>query len=249
MKAGISNFGSARNTGNNFRGYDLILGGMPTDPAVRQLCLDRSPIYQAHHEAAPTLILHGDDDRCVPASQGHEMFVCLRSLGTEVQMATYPREGHQITEPDHVSDVWARTIRWVSLIGPPTHDRLPRPQDPAVAGRSRRGVADRLLAHARHPGRGSPGRPRRAGQRYCDAPTSTSVNGLSLPLWDQYWQLIDNYVHLRLGYSYRSNQPVATLIEQALPKTLVLVTLALLLALILAIPAGILQATRRNKLG
>ena len=48
MKAGISNFGSARNTGNNFRGYDLILGGMPTDPAVRQLCLDRSPIYQAH---------------------------------------------------------------------------------------------------------------------------------------------------------------------------------------------------------
>lgn len=73
------------------------------------------------------------------------------------------------------------------------------------------------------------------------------VNGLNLPLWDQYWQLIDNYVHLRMGYSYRSNQPVATLIEQALPKTLVLVTLALLLALILAIPAGILQATRRNK--
>jgi dipeptidyl aminopeptidase/acylaminoacyl peptidase len=114
MKAGISNFGSARNTGNNFRGYDLILGGMPTNPAVRQLCLDRSPIYQAHRETAPTLILHGDDDRCVPASQGHEMFVCLRSLGTEVQMATYPREGHQIAEPDHVADVWARTIRWLS---------------------------------------------------------------------------------------------------------------------------------------
>jgi dipeptidyl aminopeptidase/acylaminoacyl peptidase len=114
VKAGISNFGSARNTGNNFRGYDLILGGMPTDPAVRQLCLDRSPIYQAHRQTAPTLILHGDDDRCVPASQGHELFTCLRSLGTDVEMATYPREGHQITEPDHVCDVWARTIRWLS---------------------------------------------------------------------------------------------------------------------------------------
>jgi dipeptidyl aminopeptidase/acylaminoacyl peptidase len=114
VKAGISNFGSARNTGNNFRGYDLILGGMPSDPAVRQLCLDRSPIYQAHGQAAPTLILHGDGDRCVPASQGHELFTCLRSVGADVQMATYPREGHQITEPDHVSDVWARTIRWLS---------------------------------------------------------------------------------------------------------------------------------------
>jgi dipeptidyl aminopeptidase/acylaminoacyl peptidase len=114
VKAGISNFGSARNTGNNFRGYDLILGGMPSDPAVRQLCLDRSPIYQAHGQAAPTLILHGDGDRCVPASQGHELFTCLRSVGADVQMATYPREGHQITEPDHVLDVWARTIRWLS---------------------------------------------------------------------------------------------------------------------------------------
>jgi dipeptidyl aminopeptidase/acylaminoacyl peptidase len=114
VKAGISDFGSARNTGNNFRGYDLILGGMPSDPTVRQLCLDRSPIYQAHSQSAPTLILHGDDDRCVPASQAHELFTCLRSVGAEVQMATYPREGHQIMEPDHVSDVWARTIRWLS---------------------------------------------------------------------------------------------------------------------------------------
>jgi dipeptidyl aminopeptidase/acylaminoacyl peptidase len=114
VKAGISNFGSARNTGNNFRGYDLILGGMPSDPAVRQLCLERSPIYQAHSQSAPTLILHGDDDRCVPASQGHELFTCLRSVGAEVEMATYPREGHQIMEPDHFSDVWARTIRWLS---------------------------------------------------------------------------------------------------------------------------------------
>jgi dipeptidyl aminopeptidase/acylaminoacyl peptidase len=114
VKAGISNFGSARNTGNNFRGYDLILGGMPSDPAVRQLCLDRSPIYQAHSQTAPTLILHGDDDRCVPASQAHELFICLRSVGADVQMATYPREGHQIMEPGHFADVWARTIRWLS---------------------------------------------------------------------------------------------------------------------------------------
>jgi dipeptidyl aminopeptidase/acylaminoacyl peptidase len=114
VRAGISNFASARNTGNNFRGYDLILGGMPSDPAVRQLCLDRSPIYQASGQTVPTLIIHGDDDRCVPASQGLELFICLRSVGVQTEMATYPREGHQITEPDHVSDVWARTIRWLS---------------------------------------------------------------------------------------------------------------------------------------
>jgi dipeptidyl aminopeptidase/acylaminoacyl peptidase len=112
--AGISDFGSARNTGNNYRGYDLIFGGMPNEERVRRLCVDRSPIYVADSHVAPTLILHGDDDRCVPVGQAHELFSCLRSLGATVEMATYPREGHQFSEPEHVEDMWARTIRWLN---------------------------------------------------------------------------------------------------------------------------------------
>src|SRR6202012_5653903 len=64
--------------------------------------------------------------------------------------------------------------------------------------------------------------------------------------WVQYWRYIDQLVHGNLGYSYQSNQTVAALLADALPKTAVLVLLAYAVALIVAVPLGILQALRRN---
>ncbi|GAB3420213.1 ABC transporter permease [Flindersiella endophytica] len=51
-----------------------------------------------------------------------------------------------------------------------------------------------------------------------------------------------------LGYSYRLNQNVVALITERLPKTLLLTILATLLGLLIALPLGIVQAVRRNKL-
>jgi peptide/nickel transport system permease protein len=73
------------------------------------------------------------------------------------------------------------------------------------------------------------------------------VNGLDLPLWDQFWHLFDGYLHFRFGYSFKLNQPVGVLIANRLPKTLLLVGLATLLALVVAIPLGIFQVVRRNR--
>lgn len=73
------------------------------------------------------------------------------------------------------------------------------------------------------------------------------INGLSLPLWDQYWQLADGYLHFRFGYSFKLNEPVGAVIENRLPKTLLLVGLATLLALVVAIPIGVFQSVRHNK--
>jgi peptide/nickel transport system permease protein len=73
------------------------------------------------------------------------------------------------------------------------------------------------------------------------------INGLNLPLWQQYWQLADGYVHFRFGYSFKLNEPVGAVIENRLPKTLVLVGLATLIAIIVAIPLGVFQSVRRNK--
>jgi peptide/nickel transport system permease protein len=73
------------------------------------------------------------------------------------------------------------------------------------------------------------------------------INGLNLPLWDQYWQLADGYLHFRFGYSFKLNEPVGAVIENRLPKTLVLVGLATLLALVVAIPIGVFQSVRHNK--
>ena len=112
--AGISDLASCRNTCNNPPFYDIFLGGLPSDERVRQLCVERSAIYLAAGPVAPTLILHGEDDRCVPVSQAHELFSALRSVGGEVELAIYPREGHQVSEPDHLADYWARAVRWLS---------------------------------------------------------------------------------------------------------------------------------------
>ena len=73
------------------------------------------------------------------------------------------------------------------------------------------------------------------------------VNGLDLPLWDQFTHYVWNLARFDLGRSYTLNQSVTSLIAEALPKTLILVGLSTLLALVIAIPMGIYQVVRRNK--
>ena len=72
-------------------------------------------------------------------------------------------------------------------------------------------------------------------------------NGLNLPLWDQFGHYLWNLGRFHLGRSYIFNQTVNSLIATALPKTLVLVGLSTLLAVVVAIPLGVYQVVRRNK--
>jgi peptide/nickel transport system permease protein len=71
--------------------------------------------------------------------------------------------------------------------------------------------------------------------------------GLNKPLWVQYglwfWQLI----HGNLGTSYFLNEPVLTLFEQAIPRTLALVGLAILFAHLFAVLLGAFQAYYKNR--
>jgi peptide/nickel transport system permease protein len=72
------------------------------------------------------------------------------------------------------------------------------------------------------------------------------VNGLDLPIYDQFWRYIWGLVsNLNLGYSFKNNEGVKELISQRLPKTLTLVGVSTVVALIVAIPLGILQVVRR----
>jgi peptide/nickel transport system permease protein len=73
-------------------------------------------------------------------------------------------------------------------------------------------------------------------------------NGYDLPIWQQFWVYCrDLVLHFQLGYSYKSNQTVQSLIGEKLPKTLLLVGLSTLLSVIIAIPLGVLQVVRRYK--
>lgn len=114
VHAGISDIASCRHTANNPPFWDTLMGGAPHDPEARDLYVKRSPVYMAHHPVAPTLVLHGQNDTCVPVGQAHELYATLLSLGGEAELVTYPREGHQLAEADHQADHWARTLRWLS---------------------------------------------------------------------------------------------------------------------------------------
>jgi len=70
--------------------------------------------------------------------------------------------------------------------------------------------------------------------------------GLNRALPLQYAHFLWQLLHGNLGYSYKLNESVDAILMHELPKDLVLVGTALLLALLVAVPIGIAQAVRRN---
>jgi peptide/nickel transport system permease protein len=72
--------------------------------------------------------------------------------------------------------------------------------------------------------------------------------GLDQPLPVQYWHFLWQLLHGNLGYSFKENQSVDAILGQQLPKDVVLVGTSLVLSLLIAIPLGIAQAVRRNRL-
>ncbi len=74
----------------------------------------------------------------------------------------------------------------------------------------------------------------------------TAQFGLDQPILQQYVIFLGNLLRLDFGYSLRYFQPVFGLIVERLPATLKLAGAALGFALIVAIPAGIIAALKRN---
>jgi peptide/nickel transport system permease protein len=72
--------------------------------------------------------------------------------------------------------------------------------------------------------------------------------GLNEPTLVQYGHYLNNLLHGNLGFSYYSQQPVTTIIKQALPATLSVVIGGTLLWLIAGLGTGILSATRARSL-
>ncbi|MGJ8573190.1 MAG: ABC transporter permease [Hoeflea sp.] len=71
---------------------------------------------------------------------------------------------------------------------------------------------------------------------------------LNDPIPVQYLTWIGNALRGDLGISLRTNQPVLELIGQKLPVTIQLATMAMIFALVIGIPAGILSAVKKGTL-
>jgi len=72
--------------------------------------------------------------------------------------------------------------------------------------------------------------------------------GLDRPLPVQYFSFLNQVIHGNLGYSFKQNMSVDAIVLHGLPNDIILVGTSLVLALLIAIPLGIAQAVRRNKL-
>ena len=80
-----------------------------------------------------------------------------------------------------------------------------------------------------------------------DIQAARHAYGLDVPLGRQYINYWKGVFHGDLGKSIRFNQNVFTIIVQRYPATIELTLAALLVALALAIPAGVRSARRRNR--
>lgn len=73
--------------------------------------------------------------------------------------------------------------------------------------------------------------------------------GLDQPLIVQYGAWLKGFVTGDWGYSFADGRPVATRLAERVPATLELVGASLLIALIAAVPAGVLSAVRTRGIG
>jgi ABC-type dipeptide/oligopeptide/nickel transport system permease component len=80
-----------------------------------------------------------------------------------------------------------------------------------------------------------------------DVAATRHAYGLDLPLSRQYLHYWNGVLHGDLGPSIRFNQSVSGLIAQRYPFTLQLTVAALLVAIVISIPAGVRSAQRRGR--
>jgi peptide/nickel transport system permease protein len=97
-----------------------------------------------------------------------------------------------------------------------------------------------------------PGGPARAilGRRASSAQLAafTKANGLNNPIFVQYGDYLNRLVHGNLGFSFKQNQSVNSILGQQIPKSLVLVGASTVLALAIGLGTGLFQAIRRNSI-
>jgi peptide/nickel transport system permease protein len=71
--------------------------------------------------------------------------------------------------------------------------------------------------------------------------------GLNGSYPEQYWRWISGVVQGDFGFSLRNTEPVSNVILDALPITLELLVLGLLIAVLVGVPLGVISAVRRDR--
>jgi dipeptidyl aminopeptidase/acylaminoacyl peptidase len=110
MGAGISDYHSFH-AQSNIPDWDMRF--LAADPQTHpDTYRARSAITFARRITTPTLIVHGEQDPCVPVNQAYALRRALAERDVPVELAVYPREGHGFAEREHLLDLERRVLRW-----------------------------------------------------------------------------------------------------------------------------------------
>ncbi len=111
MGAGVCDYHSFH-AQTNIPDWDMRI--LAADP------LTQPEVYRAHSAltfaesiTTPTLILHGEEDPCVPVNQAYAFHRALLERNVPTELVVYPREGHGFSERDHTRDLDERMLRWL----------------------------------------------------------------------------------------------------------------------------------------
>ncbi len=108
--AGVTNLMSFTGTSDIPSFLPDYFGGEPWDRL--ETYMKHSAMFHVKGVNTPTLILHGEEDRRVPLSQGLEFYNALKRQNCPVEMVVYPRMPHGPREPKVVVDIGERIIAW-----------------------------------------------------------------------------------------------------------------------------------------
>lgn len=80
----------------------------------RELLTRLSPVHKAGQITAPLLLIHGENDPRVPIGEAKQMYDSLQALGREVELLSFPDEGHGIAKLENRAIAWERELAFLS---------------------------------------------------------------------------------------------------------------------------------------
>ena len=117
--SGVADWLSFGQTSNLGGGYDPLYhpDADRRTQAGRERLIARSPAHQVQGDAPPLLIVHGLEDHVTPIGQAEQLYNAWTAAGNLAELVVYPREGHELVEPDHRRDVARRVVSWLTTHG------------------------------------------------------------------------------------------------------------------------------------
>jgi dipeptidyl aminopeptidase/acylaminoacyl peptidase len=113
---------------DGYRFFASELGAFPWDDEAR--VLRQSPHHHVKAAKTPTLVIHGELDYRVPATQALQYFNSLKAKAVPARLVWFPDENHWILKPANSKLWYDECLAWLARFTPPAKRARP-PGDPS----------------------------------------------------------------------------------------------------------------------